>query len=56
MTNSAAAAHIHTAATDLRNGKITPDEFRAIMRASKTQNGAKNHEMAKIAAIAAMNR
>ena len=51
-----AAKNIHTAMTDLRNGKITPDEFRAIMRESKKQNGQNGHDMAKFAAIAASNR
>ena len=51
-----AAKNIHTAMTDLRNGKITPDEFRAIMRDSKKQNGQNGHDMAKFAAIAASNR
>jgi len=50
------AKNIHTAMTDLRNGKITPDEFRAIMRDSKKQNGQNGHDMAKFAAIAASNR
>jgi len=49
------AKDIHTAMTDLRTGKITPDEFRAIMRASREQNGAK-HDMLKAVAVAASNR
>lgn len=45
-----------TAMSDLKAGRITPDEFRAIMRESKRQNGAQGHEMAKIMAVAAANR
>jgi hypothetical protein len=50
------AKDIHTAMTDLRAGRITPDEFRAIMRASKAQNGEAGHERLKVLAIAASNR
>jgi len=49
------AKDIHTAMTDLRKGKITPDEFRAIMRASREQNGGQ-HDQLKAIAVAASNR
>ena len=51
------AKDIHTAMTDLRKGKITPDEFRAIMRASREQNGAQHDRLKAVAvAVAASNR
>lgn len=55
MSNSTSKT-IHSAMNDLRKGKITPDQFRAIMRASKAQNGSVAHEQAKFVAIAASNR
>lgn len=47
---------IHKAMVDLRTGKITPDEFRKIMRASREQNGETGHDRAKGIATAAFNR
>lgn len=51
MTN---AQDIHKAMVDLRTGKITPDEFRKIMRASREQDG--NHDQRKAIATGAFNR
>lgn len=42
MTN---AQDIHKAMVDLRTGKISPDQFRKIMRASREQDG--NHDQRK---------
>jgi len=50
------AQDLHTAMTDLRKGKITPDQFRAVMRESKAQHGEAKHNLLKIQAIAASNR
>jgi ribosome recycling factor len=47
-----AAKNYKQAMNDLRAGRISPDEFRAIVRASKAQNGQAAHEAAKVAAIA----
>jgi len=41
---------------NLRKGKITPDEFRAIARASREQNGAAEHDRIKALAVASSNR
>lgn len=38
------AKDIHKAMTDLRNRRITPDEFRTIMRASREQYGQAGHD------------
>jgi hypothetical protein len=40
---------------DLRKGKISAAEFRAISRASREQNGA-DHDRVKAFAVAASNR
>jgi hypothetical protein len=50
------AKDMHTAMTQLRKGKITPDEFRAIMRASREQHGQADHDRLKAVAVAATNR
>lgn len=50
------AESIHKAMADLRKGKITPDDFRAIMRASRKANGEQGHDLAKFKAVAAFNR
>ena len=50
------AKDIHKAMTDLRKGKITPDELRAVMRASREQNGEAEHDRLKAIAVANFNR
>jgi hypothetical protein len=50
------AKTIHSAMTDLRNGKISPDQFRAVMRQSREQHGDEKHTTLKVQAIAAANR
>jgi hypothetical protein len=41
------AKDVHKAMVDLRQGKITPDEFRAIMRASREQDGSHDARKAR---------
>jgi hypothetical protein len=41
---------------DLRKGKITPDEFRAISRQSREQNGQEAHDRIKFQAAAWASR
>jgi len=50
------AKDIHAAMTRLRAGKISPDEFRAIMRASRERHGQAEHDRLKAIAVAAANR
>ena len=50
------AKDMHTAATLLRQGKITPDEFRAIMRKSREEHGEQGHDKLKAIMVAATNR
>ena len=46
---------LHKAMADLNTGRINPDEFRAIMRASRAANGEAEHEQMKgVAAFALM--
>jgi hypothetical protein len=47
---------LHRAMADLRAGRITPDEFRAVMRASRENNGTQGHDAAMFKAAAALNR
>ena len=56
MSTSQAAEQIHTNATALRKGKITPDEFRARVRALKAELGETAYDAAKMRAVASMNR
>jgi len=46
-------SNLQQAMADLRAGRITPDEYRAIMRASKAQNGQSAHERLRNLANAA---
>jgi hypothetical protein len=50
------AQSIHAAMVDLKQGKITPDEFRAIMRASRQRNGEAEHDRAKGVALSNFER
>jgi hypothetical protein len=45
-----------TAMSDLKAGRITPDEYRAVVRASKAQHGQAGHERMQHLAIATANR
>ena len=44
------------AMSDLKAGRITPDEYRAVVRASKAKNGQSGHERLQHLAIATANR
>jgi len=52
----------HTAQTykqamdDLHAGRITPDQFRQVARASREANGTQQHDLIKALAVAASNR
>lgn len=54
-TTVTAARTIKQGMDDLRAGRITADDLRAIMRASREQHGDAAHDRAKFAAIAASN-
>jgi hypothetical protein len=45
------ATDIKRAIDDLRAGRISADEFRSVMRASREQNGEDLHELLKAAAL-----
>ena len=45
-----------TAMSDLKAGRITPDEYRAVVRESKRVNGQSGHERLQHLAIATANR
>lgn len=49
------AKDIHAAMVQLRTGQITPDEFRAIMRQSREQNGEQTHDALKAKATASFS-
>lgn len=44
------------AITGLRAGRITADEYRAIMRASREEHGEAEHERLKMVAISNLDR
>jgi hypothetical protein len=46
---------MHRAMVDLRTGKISPDEFRSVMAASRESRSEKEHHAAKSQAAAAMS-
>lgn len=46
------AKDMHAAMVQLRQGKITPDEFRAMMRQSREQHGEQGHDALKAKATA----
>lgn len=53
MTNQPSPKAIYTAIQDLRAGRITPDQYRAIMRASREQHGETAHLHAHNLAVCA---
>lgn len=50
-----AHAPIHRAMVDLKEGRISPDDFRAIMARSRRVNGEAKHTALKARAIANFN-
>lgn len=50
------AETVYNAGADLRNRKITPDQYRDIMRKGREQHGEREWEMVKVRALHAMDR
>jgi hypothetical protein len=49
------AQDLHSAMVALRQGKMTPDEFRAVTRESREENGPELHDRLKFEATAAFS-